>query len=83
MRVLEGLYKLPIVNVNKIAEWTELSRVNANNIAAKMVKVGILVQQDKEIQYARTFEYRAYLSLFSSEGRVRGANERTTRSKRG
>ncbi len=65
MVVLNNLYRLPIVNVKKIEEWTGLSRVNANALVKKLITVGILSQRDSKIQYARVFHYKKYISLFS------------------
>ena len=65
MVLLQNLYKLPIVNVRKVEEWTSLSRVNANNLVRKFEDNGILEQQDKEVEYGRIFHYKKYLSLFT------------------
>jgi Fic family protein len=65
LKVLQELYKLPIVNVKKIEEWTGLSRPSANALVARFVNMGILYQTDKEAEYARQFEYKEYLKLFA------------------
>jgi Fic family protein len=65
--VLENLYKLPIVSVRKIEEWTGLSRPQANELVNKLIEIGILVQKDKDIEYGREFWYKEYLSLFVSK----------------
>jgi Fic family protein len=65
--VLENLYKLPIVSVKKVEEWTGLSRPQANELVKKFVEIGILVQKDKEVEYGREFWYRDYLGLFISK----------------
>lgn len=67
MLVLENLYKLPIVSVRKIEEWTGLSRPQANELVKKLIDVGILVQIDKAVEYGREFWYVDYLSLFISK----------------
>ncbi|MEM2111792.1 MAG: Fic family protein [Candidatus Bathyarchaeia archaeon] len=67
MTVLENLYKLPIVSVRKIEEWTGLSRPQANELVKKLVEIGILVQKDKEVEYGREFWHKDYLSLFISK----------------
>lgn len=64
--VLEKLYKLPIVSVRKVEEWTGLSRPQANELVKKLVEVEILEQKDKEVDYGREFWYREYLGLFLS-----------------
>lgn len=65
--VLENLYKLPIVNVRKIEEWTSLSRPQANELVKKFVEIGILEQKEKDMKYGREFWYKNYLSLFLNE----------------
>ena len=69
--VLENLYKLPIVSVKKIEEWTKLSRPRANELVNKLVELGILEQRDKDIEYGREFWYKNYLSLFISKEEAR------------
>jgi Fic family protein len=64
-KVLQQLYKLPIINVKKIEEWTGLSRVNSNKLVKKLVTIKILEQQNKTAEYARVFQYKKYLALFS------------------
>ncbi|MEK7526031.1 MAG: Fic family protein [Patescibacteria group bacterium] len=65
MKVLEQMYKLPIVNVRKIEEWTGLSRVAANRLINKFIKAGILHQQDQSVKYGRMFEHKEYLKIFN------------------
>lgn len=66
-RVLENLYKLPIITVKKAEEWTSLSRPQANDLVRKLVELGILEQRDKNIEYGREFWYKDYLNLFLSK----------------
>lgn len=67
LTVLRGLYKLPIVNVRKVEEWTGLSRPAANTLVSELVRIGILVQRDRLTTYGRDFEYKKYLELFTNE----------------
>lgn len=69
--VLENLYKLPIVSVKKVEEWTQLSRPQANDLVKKLVELGILEQRDKDIEYGREFWYKNYLNLFISKEEAR------------
>ncbi len=62
--VLDNLFKLPIINVRKIEEWTGLSRPRANELVQKLEELGILDQRDKNIEYSREFWYKNYLDLF-------------------
>ncbi len=75
MLVLENLYKLPIVSVRKVEEWTKLSRPQANDLVKKLVDLGILEQRDKNIEYGREFWYKNYLDIFVSKEEVKKSNE--------
>lgn len=75
MTVLENLFKLPIVSVKKVEEWTELSRPQANDLVRKLVELGILEQRNKDIEYGREFWYKKYLDLFVSKEEVKKSNE--------
>jgi Fic family protein len=68
--VLENLYKVPIVTVHTIQEWTGLARNNANELIKSFMKIGILVQTNKDIKYGRQFWYEDYLRLFISNADV-------------
>src|SRR3989344_8982916 len=67
MTVLENLYKLPIINVRKVEEWTGLSRTQANELVQKLIGLNILEQRNKEVEYGREFRYKDYLKLFTNE----------------
>jgi Fic family protein len=73
MSVLKNLYRLPIVNVRKIEEWTGLSRPQANELVKKFVDIGILVQIERNVVYGREFWYKDYLDLFISDKEARNA----------
>jgi Fic family protein len=62
--LLRNLYKLPIVNVRKIQEFTGLSREGANRLVKRFVKLGILHPKEKQKKYGRIFIYKEYLKLF-------------------
>lgn len=65
--VLENLYKLPIISVRNVEEWTSLSRPQANELVQKFIEIGILEQKDKNTEYGREFWYRKYVDLFISK----------------
>lgn len=71
--VLENLYKLPIISVKKVEEWTLLSRPQANDLVKKLVELEILEQRDKDIEYGREFWYKNYLNLFISKEEARSS----------
>ncbi len=65
--VLENLYKLPIISVKKVEEWTHLSRPRANELVQKLIELGMLEQRDRNVEYGREFWYKDYLNLFLSK----------------
>lgn len=62
--LLKNLYKLPIVNVRKIQEFTAVSREAANRLVRRFVKLGLLHPKEKGKKYGRIFVYKEYLNLF-------------------
>lgn len=71
MIVLENLYKLPIISVRKVEDWTGLSRTQANELVKKLVDLEILVQRDKNVKYGREFRYKNYLGLFTNKSEAK------------
>jgi len=65
--LLKHLYKLPIVNVKKIQEFTGLSREGANGLVKRLADMGLLRQSDKSKTYGRIFVYKEYLDIFESK----------------
>ena len=66
IKLLKNLYKLPIINVKKVQEFTGLSREGANRLVKKFVKLDLLVPKEKEKKYRRIFIYKEYLRLFEN-----------------
>lgn len=62
--LLQNLFRLPIVSVKKVEEFTCLSRPNANKLVDRFVREGILEQIDKKKEYGRSFVYKKYFDLF-------------------
>jgi Fic family protein len=62
--LLKNLYKLPIINVRKIQEFTGLSREAANRLVRRFVRLGLLYPKEKGKKYGRIFVYKEYLNLF-------------------
>ena len=60
----KNLFKLPMVNVRKIQEFTGLSREASNRMVKKFVKLGILQPKEKGKKYGQIFVYKEYLDLF-------------------
>lgn len=62
--LLQSLFRLPIVTVKKVEEFTGLSRPNANKLVDRFVQARILEQIDKKKEYGRSFVYKKYFDLF-------------------
>jgi Fic family protein len=63
-RVLETLYKNPIINVKSVSEIGRTSFAAANELVKKMVSAGILKEVTGQ-RRNRSFRYDAYIELFT------------------
>jgi len=64
IKILPELFKLPIVNVAKIQQWTKFTRQGAQKVIDRFIKLGILQQKDENKDYGRSFVYKKYLDIF-------------------
>ena len=64
VKVLPQLYKMPIVKVAKIQEWTGFTRVGAQNLIDRFVKLGILRDHNPKKTYDKSYVYREYIDIF-------------------
>ncbi|RLC33593.1 Fic family protein [Candidatus Shapirobacteria bacterium] len=65
IKVLRELFKMPIVNVNTIRQWTGYStRQGAQKVIDRFIKLEILELKDKNKTYGRSFIYKEYLDIF-------------------
>ena len=71
-RVLESLFDRPILTVADVRELTGITYAAANNLVARLVELGVLVEMTG---YARNrrFRYEAYVRLFTDEVPAEGA----------
>lgn len=83
IKLLEGLYGSPIVDVAKVEEITGLSRPAANALVKKFVDLEILRQAETPKNYGRTFAYVEYLILFEEPNLRRRIDEIEKKQKRG
>ncbi len=67
LKVLERLYRLPILSVTDVQDITETSYTAANHLVARFVDAGIL-QEATGYQRNRQFRYAWYIRIFSDEG---------------
>ena len=65
--VLPQLYKMPIVNVAKIQEWTKFTRAGAQKIIDRFVEIGILNDRDPKRTYDKSYIYKEYVDIFAKE----------------
>ncbi len=62
-RVLESLYRRPIVSVAEVQELTGTTFTAANNLVARLAKLGIL-QEATGYKRNRVFRYAPYIAIF-------------------
>lgn len=62
--VLPQLFKLPIVDLSKIKEWTGFTRYGAYNVIDRFIDLGILEIKDETKKYGKTYIYRRYVDIF-------------------
>lgn len=67
MKILLELYKLPIVNVSKIQDWTWFTRQWAQKVIDRFVNLWILEQKNKDEIYWRSYIYKKYYDVFTYE----------------
>nr|VFJ44610.1 MAG: Fic family protein [Candidatus Kentron sp. FW]VFJ54231.1 MAG: Fic family protein [Candidatus Kentron sp. FW] len=65
-RVLEYLYRHPIISVREVKELTNVSSPAANNLVGKLTRYGILHELTNR-KRNRRFIYRDYIRLFQDE----------------
>ncbi len=63
--VLPKLYEQPIVNVATVQKWTGFSRVGAQSVINRFIKLGILIQKDMLNKYGQSYIYKKYVDIFS------------------
>ena len=66
MRVLERLYRFPILSVADVQKITERSYTAANQLVARFVDAGIL-EEATGYQRNRQFRYAPYIHIFSDD----------------
>lgn len=64
MIVLQKLYGQPIISTKIIMDWTGFSRLGAQKLIDRFVKLGILEQEDAKETYDRSYKYVKYLDVF-------------------
>ncbi|MCP4050435.1 MAG: Fic family protein [bacterium] len=62
--VIRKLFSQPIVSSRSIMEWTGFSRMGAQKLIERFVKLGILSNRDQQTTYDRTYSYKNYLNIF-------------------
>lgn len=62
--VLPQLYKLPIVDVAKVREWTGFTRAGAQGVIDRFIDLGILHDRDPKKTYNKSYIYKEYIDIF-------------------
>lgn len=63
-RVLETLYRTPIISVKTVSEIGHTSFAAANELVKKLTKIGVLKEMTGQ-RRNRSFRYDAYIDLFA------------------
>lgn len=71
-RVLESLFDRPILTVADVRELTGITYAAANNLVARLVELGVLVEMTGYSRNRR-FRHEAYVRLFTDEDPAEGA----------
>jgi Fic family protein len=64
--VLPSLFAQPIVNTTLIQKWTGFTRVGAQIVIDRFMKIGILEAKDKDKKYGQSYVYKKYLDIFTA-----------------
>jgi len=67
-RILEYLYKRPILEVSEIEQLLGMTYAGANNLVSRLVEIGLLQEITGQKRH-RVFHYGPYLDLFSDTQR--------------
>jgi Fic family protein len=70
-KVLEYLYRHPIISVADVQTLTATTYAAANNLVSRLEEIGLVVETTG-FRRNRRFRYRAYIELFSEPGDAEG-----------
>ena len=72
LKILTGLYKMPVVGVSDIQKWTGYQQSGVYKAIDRMKDMGILEPiKTGDKPYAQKWVYREYLNLFSEEAEAK------------
>ena len=63
--VLRKLFRLPIVRVRHICEWTGFTRRGGQKVVDRLIDMNVLEPADEHAKYGRSYVYSRYLKLFT------------------
>ncbi len=66
MKVLPQLFKLPIVNVRIVQEWTGFTKQGAQNVIDRFIDLEILELKDENVSCGRFYIYKRYVDIFNT-----------------
>ena len=64
LRILEALYRLPVISINDVGRFTGIRFGPANMLIARFVEQGLLVETTGN-RRNRLFQYRPYTEIFT------------------
>jgi Fic family protein len=64
IEILFQLFKLPVINVNKVQEWTGFTRQGAHKAIKRFIDLDILQSKDENKTYGQSYIYRQYVDIF-------------------
>jgi Fic family protein len=64
LKVLQNLYKLPIISSKQAQEWTGYTRAGAQNVIDRLVELDILSEEDESKKWGKRYVYKRYLNVF-------------------
>jgi Fic family protein len=64
VKLLRQLFATPIVSASTVMEWTGFSRMGAQKVIDRFIKLEILVPKDTKAKYDRTYSYKRYIKVF-------------------
>jgi len=65
VRLLQNLYRTPIVTVANVANYTGYSRNGAQKVIDRFVELNILQPRKESEKYGRSYIYRQYVDIFT------------------
>jgi Fic family protein len=76
LRVLEGLYRTPYLSTKDVEKITGIATPNARALIEKLLKLGILHDDDPKRKRNKVYYYKDYIELFKAEDMLNAEESR-------